>query len=447
MVSGGTGMKTDRNRMTDRIRLAHLLTGAAMISVAGVGYLTADAPAHEGTLLNLRLAGGGSPSASTRAVLRQTGADAIPHDTMLDLMPAPDSGLRLALPGVDGATLTEIALVAQGEVRWQTVAFLDLPAKTGEASATRAIIAEPAALVALIGTRLNCPAPDGPLPMTVSRAPEGTDLTLTLDGQSFPLVADGDGWAAGALRLDPRADATARLFLQDGTELDCRSAIPAGLRPLQTKGPGWALSLGAESIGWVEAGKPPVLFPASGTLAESTLDGTTETTDRITFRSPDPAAPQITAVHAACTDATTGLFHSWRLEITGADGTMQSQCAAEPRRAEDGTWQLDALNGVHRRTGASMMIDGQVFTATSVCHFYEGHLLRQPDAPIRLIVDRHEVTGDCPKKGRAMAEALDAALASGAVIKEPKGGGIGLVATGDDLDAPIYIMASRDRGS
>ena len=429
----------------NKLAVVALLAGIAMILVAGAGVLTGGFGAQAGTPVILRLVGAAALPKGTSAVLHRIGADAMPLETKLRVVQGADGGVSLTLPVVDAATVSRISLVAQQTVLWQTTAFLDMPVAeaAGPAKAAREMIAEPMMIRPLIDSLLECPAMRTTL--KVSRMPGEIGLSLRMGDQTESLSAAPGGWTAFGLTFAPRADGGMWVTAADGTETVCLPKIPAGLRPMLVSGPGWALSLDAETIAWIEAGKPPALFATSGTLSEATQTGTAIVTDRILFRSPDPDAPTLTAHREICVDPVTSHLHDWRLEARSRDGVRYSACVAEPRQPEDGIWTLTALNGVTRRTGGQLNVYGPLFSATTGCHHYEGHLLRYEAAPPRMIVDRHQVTDDCDRKSRAMAEALDAALASGAVLKDAGDGDIGIVAEGDDLDTAIYILARRDK--
>ena len=104
--------------MTDILRQTLTLTTGAMIAVVGVGLWPSGSAARAGNTISLQLAGGSGLAAPSRATLRQTGADAIVHETTLDLTMAPDDSLQVTLPMVESATLSEITLATDGEMRW-----------------------------------------------------------------------------------------------------------------------------------------------------------------------------------------------------------------------------------------------------------------------------------------------------------------------------------------
>lgn len=407
--------------------MAVLLVGGALIALAVIGFVASrEEPGRD---IHLRLAGGGDVVKGTLARVRSTTGDGRTREAEQRVRGQEEGGAILRLPLADATALTEVALVLDGQVLWQVPPFLDTPppppANGAEPPAPQILIADPAALLPLIGNLLDCG--DGPVrEVGIEREPGSAVLTAELDGQVHPLRASGQGWEAGGIGLIPK-DGLLHLQGADGETALCTPRIPGELRPLRLSGPDWTLVLHGEAIGWAEAGKPPVLLQPSGTLSEWTdfAWGKPRQLDRITFRTMGFHAFDITATAAPCAAEKFGRLHAWRVEIRVADGSPHLACAGGSAYPETGLYRLDNLNGSPVAIVAELSLQGPSFTARSVCFSYEGRVTNT-DEGVRLELDRRELLADCTGSGRRMAGELDEALKAGALLSLRGEGGITL---------------------
>ncbi len=397
--------------MGGRMAQAVLLVGGALIALSVIGLL-AD-PEEPGRDVELRLAGGGEIAKGTRALVLAAGEDGETREFLLWPKQRRDGSIDLRLPLASSVALTEIALVLDGRVLWQTPPFLHTPLpETKEPPAPLDLIADPAGLLPLIGNRLHCP--DAAVrEVALERQPGSADIIATLDGQAHPLLPAGEGWTAGGIRLAPDADGFV-VRGADGGATFCLPGLPTDLRPARVSGPSWTLILHGDVIGWAEADQPPALFQPSGTLSESSeLSGGDLRLDRITFRT---AGPQIAATPAACVDDATGRVLAWQVGVRFPDGRRHQGCAGAPANPPGGIYALDGLGHGTVVIGAELALHGPSFTARSACFAYQGRVLSGEDG-VRLALDGREALTDCTGSGRRMAEELDEALTTGARLK------------------------------
>jgi hypothetical protein len=427
--------------MDDRMMKGLLVAGVAMIGLAAAG-LVPTLRSAPGTTVSLTLASGGTMAEGTTALLRQTGPDGSTQVTTAKVETAAGGAVSLVLPRVAGPTLTEIALMAAEDVSFHVAPFIDAPAPEDDGTGPMALMADPAVLVPLIDQSLTCATADGPQDLRVSRAATG-GLAMDWADTSLPLLAAETGFAAGPLRLHPLVDGSARATLPGGDTVTCTRKTAAPPLPLRVAGDGWVVVIGPESIGFAGGGLAPQVLAGQGTLAR--IEG--DRLDRILYRAAQgdgTPAPRVEAVYATCTDPQTAQVHSWRLEVEGADGAVRTACAGWPMMPWDGDWQLTALNGVHRETGAEITLRGPAFSARSSCHAYEGHVV-PADGKALLRLDWRQPLADCPeKKGRAMADALHSALAQGAELTPSDRGDVVLRAGFGLTGAEINIRGTDE---
>ncbi len=270
-----------------------------MIGLAAAGLVPA-LQAAPGTSVSLTLAGGGTLAEGTTARIRQTGPDGSTQVTASAVETVAGGEVSLVLPRVPGTTLTEIALMAAGDVSFHVAPFVDAPAPPEADTAPMALVADPALLVPLIDRTLTCATADGPQDLRVRRAAAGGFVLVWADSD-VPLLAAETGFAAGPVRLHPVADGGAWVTLQGAAPVKCVREATVPPLPLRVAGDGWGVVIGPESIGFAGGGMEPQVLDGKGTLAR--IEG--DRLDRILFRAAYPdgrPAPRVEAVYATCTD-------------------------------------------------------------------------------------------------------------------------------------------------
>lgn len=347
-----------------------LFVGFGLVALSAAGTLFFyEAPGRD---VRLVLVGGGDLPGGTVARLRLATGGAT-TETSLRVRGRTDDGPLLRLPQATAPALAEIVLLHDDAVLWRTALFLDAPlpapAKDAPPPEPQILTADPAALLPLIDGSFDCDA-GAVQTVAIDRAADGMALIADIDGQTHPILSDGDGWTAGNLRLMPVDGA---LLLRDAKHQAqfCQPGVPPDLRGLRLSGPDWTLVLQDHKIGWAVAGASPAVFSASGTLTQKTMRLLADPhIDSIDFRSNDPAAPSITATPASCAAQTSDTPRDWQITIRAGDGWERGPCSP------GSPYPLPALYRQKREPAAVLpkdfILNGRTFAVQSACFSYAG---------------------------------------------------------------------------